>query len=69
MFSADDLWRHVFCALPSTLPLVVVCVLCLLQWGLTPVLRAAYGGQPNIIDLLVNLYNGSLNDVSNVSGV
>ena len=69
MVSADDLWRYVLCALPSTLPLVVVCVLCLLQSGLTPVLTAAYAGQPSIIDLLVNQYNGSLNDVDNVSGV
>ena len=69
MVSPDDLWRYVLCALPSTLPLVVVCVLCLLQSGLTPVLRAADAGQPSIIDLLVNQYNGSLNDVDNVSGV
>ena len=54
-----------------SLPLfpLLLYVLCLLQNGLTPVLRAAYEGQPNIIDLLVNQYNGSLNDVDNVSGV
>ena len=35
----------------------------------TDQVRAALEGQPNIIDLLVNQYNGSLNDVDNVSGV
>ena len=43
--------------------LSVCCVSCSGAWH---VLRAAFEGQPNIIDLLVNHCNGSLNDVDNV---
>ena len=59
MFSAHSL---------SLFPLLLS-LLCFLQWGFTPVLRAAYHGNHNVIDVLVERYNCSLSEVTNVSGV
>ena len=39
------------------------------QYGLTPVLRAAFNGHPSIIELLVDQYHCSLTDVDNVSAL
>ena len=52
----------------SLFPLVLS-LLCFLQGGYTPVLIAAYTGNHNVIDVLVERYKCSLSEVTNVSGV
>ena len=60
----DDQW----CMLSlHSLPLLLSSLLCFLQWGLTPLLRAAYNGRNVFIDVLVEKYQISLQDVDNVS--
>ena len=60
----DDQW----CMLSVyALPLLLLTLSCFLQWGLTPLLRAAYNGCNAFIDVLVEKYHNSLMDVDKVS--
>lgn len=60
----DDQW----CMLSlHSLPLLLLSLLCFLQGGWTPLLRAAYNGRNAFIDVLVETYHNSLMDVDNVS--
>ena len=60
----DDQW----CMLSlHPLPLLLSSVLCFLQWGVTPLLRAAYNGRNAFIDVLLEKYQISLQDADNVS--
>ena len=60
----DDQW----CMLSlHSLPLLLLSLLCFLQWGKTPLLTAAYHGRNAFIDVLVEKYHISLQDVDNVS--
>ena len=50
-----------------SVPLLLLSVLCFLQWGNTPLLMAAYCGRNVFIDVLMEKYHCSLKDVDNVS--
>ena len=50
-----------------SVPLLLLSVLCFLQWGKTPLLMAAYCGRNVFIDVLMEKYHCSLKDVDNVS--
>ena len=60
----DDQWCMLFL---HSLPLLLLSLLCFLQWGKTPLLRAACHGRNALIDVLVEKYHSSLVDVDKVS--
>ena len=52
-----------------SIPSLMLFSLYLVQWGMTPVLRAARHGHTDIVDILFTSYGSSLTDVDNVSSI
>ena len=56
-----DGFSHVICQLSNTSPFVLT------QWGTTALLKAAYGGSVQLVRMLLEEFNSSLDEVDNVS--
>ena len=61
LFNVVMVVSHVICQLSNTSPFVLT------QWGHTALLRAAYSGSVQLVRMLLEEFNSSLDEVSNVS--
>ena len=61
LFNVVMVVSHVICQLSSISPFVLT------QWGNTALLRAAYSGSVQLVRMLLEEFNSSLDEVTNVS--